>query len=88
MTIRHKVNISQKLAEFDQLISRYPAIANAAPQPPQQYATFAKNKQQGVPLFCAPSEEASFKKTYGKEQTIKEIDDKINSIMKKHDSSA
>lgn len=88
MTIRHKVNISQKLAEFDQLISKYPATANAAPQPPQQYATFAKNKQQGVPLFCAPSEEASFKKTYGKEQTIKEIDDKINSIMKKHDSSA
>ncbi len=55
MTIRHKVNISQKLAEFEQLISKYPAVANAPPPTQPQYATFAKNKQQGVPLFCVPS---------------------------------
>jgi hypothetical protein len=85
MSIKHKANISQRIAAFDLVLSKYPQprpfSQPSTPQflaPPRNLDTLCP--PQSSEKHCNPNSHISIK-----EYNIKSIDDKINNIMKKHE---
>jgi hypothetical protein len=83
MTIRHKANITQKINDFEVMLSKY-STNQEKTMPPEELRP--KSRRIDLPTSQMQENKPSTRGAYQKEDTIKTIDDRINSIMKKHEN--
>lgn len=86
MTIRYKANFSHHLHDLDNLVPKYPQQYPPFCQPSTPEFVNAPRQRLSSISFLQPcTQHFSSNMVEVKEQSIKSLDEKINSIMKKHE---
>ena len=84
MSIRHKVNLPPQLTDFDSYLTKSSDKPTCQPSTPNFLST--PQKFDDLHLLRKAKDNFSSNMVESKSQNIKSIDEKINSIMKKHEN--